>query len=144
MKLPDVNILVYAHRLNAPEHAFYGPWLDKLVNGVSPFALSVIVASSFVRVMTQARLGGPPIELEQALGYIEVLSSAPTCRWVGVGSTNWNLVRDLCRATKTNGARLSDVQRAAVAIEHGCTLVSRDRDFQRFERHGLSFELLEP
>lgn len=144
MRLPDVSILIYAHRVNAPEHAFYGPWLDEVVNGRSPFALSVLVASSFVRVVTQPRFAGMPVSLDQAVGFIEAIASSPNCRWVGTDSTHWSLVRDLCRATKTSGKKVADVQLAAVAIEHGCTLVSHDRDFQRFERHGLSFELLEP
>jgi len=27
MQLPDVNVLVYAHREDAPEHARYAAWL---------------------------------------------------------------------------------------------------------------------
>lgn len=46
--------------------------------------------------------------------------------------------------TKTRGAQVSDALHAAVAIEHGCTLVSLDPDFKRFKPHGLKFELLEP
>jgi uncharacterized protein len=144
MKLPDVNVLIYAHRADDPAHAFYAKWLDGVVNGNAAFALSVLSAAGFVRVVTNAKFPSAPTELEQAISFIEVVSSAPTCRWVGAGPTNWQIVRDLCRKTKTRGPKISDAQHAAVAIEHGCTLVSRDPDFRRFERHGLSFELLEP
>lgn len=144
MNMPDVNLLIYAHRADDPAHAFYAKWLDDTVNGRAAFALSVLSATAFVRIVTNTRFPTAPTELEQAISFIEVLSSAPNCRWVGVGPSTWALVRDLCRATKTRGPTISDAQHAAVAIENGCTLVSRDPDFRRFERHGLSFTLLEP
>lgn len=95
-------------------------------------------------MVTHPRFPSAPTTLEQAMAFIEVLSSAPSCRWVGAGTENWPLVRELCRRTKTLGPGVGEAQHAAVAIEHGCTLVSRDPDFQRFQAHGLSFELLEP
>jgi toxin-antitoxin system PIN domain toxin len=144
VKLPDINVLVYAHRVDDPAHAFYARWLDTLVNGASPFALSVLVAAGFVRVVSHPKFPSAPTGLEHAISFIEALSSAPTCRWVGAGPSHFALVRDLCRKTKARGARVSDAQHAAVAIEHGCTLVSRDSDFIELQRHGLSFELLEP
>jgi hypothetical protein len=144
LKLPDVNVLIYAHRVDDPAHEFYADWMDRLMNGPAPFALSVLTASAFVRIVTNAKFPSAPSELEQAIAFVEVLSSAPGCRMVGAGSSNWGLVRDLCRSTKTRGPKISDAQHAAVAIEHGCTLVSRDSDFKRFKAHGLAFELLEP
>ena len=53
-------------------------------------------------------------------------------------------MKTLCQATKTVAGKITDAQHAAVAIEHGCTLVTRDPDFERFRPHGLDFELLEP
>jgi hypothetical protein len=144
MKMPDVNVLVYAHRVEDPAHAFYRDWLDRVVNGRAPFALSVLVAAGFVRVVTHTRFRPAPSELEEAVAFVEVMASAPGCRLVGAGHMSWQLLRDLCRKTATRGAKVSDAQHAAVAIEHGCTLVSRDPDFRRFEDQGLTFELLEP
>lgn len=144
MKMPDVNVLVYAYRAEDPAHPFYRSWLDDLVNGPSPFALSVLVAGGFVRVVTHAKFRPAPSELEEAMAFVEVLAGAPACRVVGAGPKSWSILRDLCRKTATRGAKVSDAQHAAVAIEHGCTLVSRDPDFRCFEVHGLTFDLLEP
>jgi uncharacterized protein len=144
MKCPDVNVLVYAHREEDPTHEYFAGWLDRVVNGPAPFALSVLSASAFVRIVTHAKFPPAPTELEQALAFVEVLVGAPGCRLIGAGPRSWPLTRDLCRKTKTRGPRVSDAHHAAVAIENGCTLVSRDADFQRFVPHGLSFELLEP
>lgn len=38
--MPDVNILVYAHRQEEETHRFYREWLESLVNDRAPFALS--------------------------------------------------------------------------------------------------------
>ena len=48
MLLPDVNVLIYAHRLESPEHARYAEWLRALAVGPEPFALSELGASGFV------------------------------------------------------------------------------------------------
>ncbi len=34
MLLPDVNVLVYAHRQDGPEYPLYRPWLEELVSAV--------------------------------------------------------------------------------------------------------------
>ena len=39
MQLPDVNVLIYAHRLDAPEHDRYAAWLTALVEAPEPFAV---------------------------------------------------------------------------------------------------------
>ena len=38
MLLPDVNVLVYAHRQDAPEHERYREWLEQLINGDAALA----------------------------------------------------------------------------------------------------------
>jgi predicted nucleic acid-binding protein len=52
MRMPDVNVLVYAHREESPAHAKYKAWLIVLAAGEEPFALSELVLHSFVRVVT--------------------------------------------------------------------------------------------
>ena len=43
MQLPDVNVLIYAHRQDAPEHDRYAAWLRALVEAPEPFAVAEIV-----------------------------------------------------------------------------------------------------
>src|SRR6185312_7980117 len=106
-------------------------------------ALSILVAAAFVRVVTNPKFPPAPSSLSEALAFIDTLMSAPNCRVVGAGP-DWSILRNLCAQTNLRGATISDAHHAAVAIEHGCVLVSRDRHFRRFEPHGLSFQLLEP
>lgn len=143
MKMPDVNILIYAHRTEYPEYQFYKTWLEKLVNGSEPFAISPLVAVAFIRIVTN--LSAPnPTPLRQALNIIDEIFSYEHCHQPHAGKNHWNLVRSLCHETKATGKLVSDIQHAALAMEHGCTWVTRDADFKKFKPHGLRLELLQP
>jgi len=48
------------------------------------------------------------------------------------GERHWPLLRDLASATRAVGPLLMDAVLAALAAEHGATLVTTDRDFARF------------
>jgi predicted nucleic acid-binding protein len=56
MQLPDVNVLIYAHREDASEHPHYTAWLRALTASAAPFALSEVVLAGFLRVVTNREL----------------------------------------------------------------------------------------
>lgn len=111
--------------------------MENLVSARSPFALSILVAAAFVRIVTNRRIFADMTPLPIALGVIDALVARPNCRLVGPGPDHWTRFSTLCRETDVKGKLISDAQHAAVAIENGCTLVSRDGDFARFESAGL-------
>ncbi|MBX9742809.1 MAG: hypothetical protein K2W99_04645 [Chthoniobacterales bacterium] len=43
----------------------------------------------------------------------------------------------LCQQPKATGKLVGHIQHAALAMEHGCTWVTRDADFKKFKPHGL-------
>jgi hypothetical protein len=45
MRLVDVNVLVYAHRPDAPRHQEYAHWLRGLLAGQEPYGVSDLVLS---------------------------------------------------------------------------------------------------
>lgn len=144
MRMPDVNILVYAHRLEDPDHAFYRSWMERLANGPEPFAVSVLVAAAFVRVVTHPAFQPRPTPLHQALAVIDSLANLPNCMMPKPSDQHWALIKMLCEATSARGKLVADAQHAAVALEHGCTWVTRDADFDRFRGSGLRVEILQP
>lgn len=144
MRMPDVNVLIYAHRADDPAHDFYRRWLEQLAVGPEPFALSLEVAAAFVRIVTHARYPGGPTPLPQALAVIDALRQTPGCRLLAPGDRHWELFRRLCETTQATGKRVGDACHAALAIEHGCTWVTRDTDFCGFAPAGLRLEMLEP
>src|SRR6185369_9315663 len=70
---PDVNVLVYAHRTDEPAYRPYRRWLEDLIGGPQPFALSVLVAVGFVRIVTNAKAYPSPTPLPMALAVIDEL-----------------------------------------------------------------------
>ena len=142
--MPDVNVLVYAHRADDPAHAFYKDELERLVAGPAPFAMSHLVLGAFVRVVTNPRAFPDPTPLPVALAAMSTLIHRRRCHLVGPGEAHWDIFTRLCSASRAAGKLVADAQHAAVAIEHGCTWVTRDGDFAAFERAGLRWERLEP
>ena len=59
-------------------------------------------------------------------------------------STSRKLSRFDYRPLVSQGKLVADAQHAAVALEHGCTLVTRDADFEVFRSTGLRLEILQP
>jgi toxin-antitoxin system PIN domain toxin len=144
MRMPDVNVLIYAHRADDPAHEYYRSWLERLAAGAEPFALSLEVATAFVRIVTHARYPAGPTPLPQALAVIDALRQTPGCRLLAPGDRHWELFRQLCDTTRATGKRVGDARHVALALEHGCTWVTRDADFQDFVPAGLRLEMLTP
>jgi uncharacterized protein len=141
--MPDVNVLVYAHRTDEPAHAAYRTWLEDLVNGPEPFALTPLTVVGFVRVVTNRKIFSAPTPVAGALGVIDELAQQANCRWITAGAEHWGHVARLCRATGAAGKLVTDAAHAALAIASGCTFVTRDRDFTKFAAHGLRWQLLD-
>jgi toxin-antitoxin system PIN domain toxin len=142
MLMPDVNILIYAHREEEKCHEAYAKWLKDLIDGVEPFALSVLVAVGFVRIVTNRRIYDDPTPLPIALAFIEQITAHPRCRTAVPSETHLRETIRLCRTASATGKLVADAQHAALAISDGCTWVTRDRDFSRFEPHGLRWQHL--
>ena len=140
--MPDVNVLVYAHRPDEQVHAAYRAWLEEAVAQPEPVLLSVLVAVGFVRVVTNPRIYADPTPISVAWAAIDRLARHPGCVVVGLGAGHLDLVGRLCRAVDAEGKQVADAQHAAIAIAEGATWVTRDDDFARYQRHGLSWQHL--
>ncbi len=132
MDFPDVNVLVYAFRTDASHHAVSKAWLDGVVLGHARFGISPLALAAVVRITTNARAFGAPTPPEKAFAYCDNLLGQPHCSVVEPGERHWGIFRELCMKTGTRGPRVSDVWYAALAIEHGCTFITFDRDYARF------------
>jgi len=129
---PDVNVLVYAHRLESPDHERYAAWLSEMATGPAPFGLVDSVASAFVRIVTNPRLWATPTAPELALEFVDRLRRRRGCRLVFPGTASWPIFARLVRETRARGKLVADAWLAAVALEHACTLATCDGDFVRF------------
>lgn len=132
MLMPDVNVLLYAHRAESERHERYAKWLVDLANGPSPFALSEPVMQSFIRIVTNARVFDPPSRLDEAFGFLDELTKRRNCILVRPGSHHLPIFRRLCEEGQLKTKLVADAAHAALAIEFGCVWVSADTDFARF------------
>jgi hypothetical protein len=142
MLMPDVNVLVYAHRRDERWHEPYRHWLKGLVDGPEPFALSVLVAVGFLRIVTNVRIYPDPTPLSVAIAAVEQLSEHPRCRLATPGPSHLGDVHRLARHAGASGKLIADAQHAAIAISEGSTWVTRDGDFATFVPHGLRWQHL--
>ena len=132
MKLVDVNVLVYAHREDAPDHAAYRDWLDSLVNGDAAFGMTDLVLSGFLRIVTHPRIFTPPSPLGDALEFTEQIRGRPHCVPIEPGPQHWEIFARLCRQVGAKGNLVPDAYLAALAIESGSEWITTDRDYARF------------
>lgn len=129
MRCVDVNVLIYAHRADAPEHGPYRTWLDEARRGPEPLAVPTIVSSGFLRIVTNPRTFERPSPLADALKFLDALHQSPTVVKLLPGERHWSVFEDLCRTVRATGNKVPDAYLAALAIEHGCTWFSADRGF---------------
>ena len=141
MVLPDVNVLIYAHREDAPNHDACLEWLQGIVNADEAFGLSEFVLSGFVRVATHPKVFKTPSSIADAIAFANQLRDQPNCVLVIPGPRHWDIFARLCLDSGAKGNLVPDAYLAALAIESGCEWVSSDRDFSRFKglrwRHPL-------
>ncbi len=132
MILCDVNVFVYASREESPSHSLIRAWLEKALAADRPFAVSNLVLSAFLRIVTHPRIFRPPTPLAVALSFAEAVRSADNVVPVLPGPRHWDIFRRLCEATDATGNLVSDAWFAALAIESGCEWITTDRDYARF------------
>ena len=132
MMLPDVNVLVYAHREDAPNHIAYRRWLEDIINSDQAYGLADIVLSGFMRVVTHPRVFDPPSEMAVALLFASQVRNQPNCVPITPGSRHWNIFAHLCETAGVRGNLVPDAYLAALAIESGSEWITTDRDFSRF------------
>jgi len=142
MLLPDVNVLVYAHRQDGPEYPLYRAWLEELVRADAAFGMADIVLSGFLRIVTNPRIFARPTPVKLAVSFAEELRAQPNCVTVAPGPRHWSIFSRLCLEAGAKGNLIADAYLAALAIESGSEWITSDRGFSRFPglrwRHPLA------
>jgi hypothetical protein len=132
MRCVDVNVLVFAHRPESPDHERYRRWLEDARRGMEPLGLSDVVLSGFLRVVTHPRVFNEPTPIVTALEFADRLRASPAALAVAPGERHWSIFSDLCRRVGATGNVVPDAFLAALAMEQSATWVTADRSFGRF------------
>ena len=142
MILLDVNVLVYAHRADTPNHSRYRAWLESTINADVAYGLADLVLSGFLRVVTHPRVFREPSPLAAALAFAAEVRNRPNCVVAAPGERHWAIFTRLCREADAKGNLIADAYLAALALESGSDWITTDRDYARFPdlrwRHPLA------
>ena len=132
MKLLDVNILVHAHREDSERHREMREWLEAALGQPEGVAVSELVLSGCLRVITHPKVFRQPTPLAVALNFVESLRSLASVRIIAPGEDHWAIFASLCSKAEARGNLVPDAYHAALAMETGCEWVTLDRGFARF------------
>ena len=132
MDLLDVNVLVYAYREEAVNHATYRSWLSEVIQSDKAYGIADIVLSGFLRIVTHPKVFNPPSDMAAALEFAQVIRRQPNCVHIAPGPRHWEIFTRLCQTSGAKGNLIPDAYLAALAIESGSRWITTDRDFSRF------------
>lgn len=137
MILVDANLLLYAYDPRAAEHQRSRQWLETTLNGSQLVRFTWLTFWAFLRISTNPRVFENPLTAAEVVDAIAQWLDQPVAGILEPGERHWTLLRDLIREGQASGPMVMDAVLAAIAIEHGATLYTTDRDFARFP--GLSW-----
>lgn len=133
MLLPDVNVLVYAHRPSESDIASrVRDWLWHRTERGERLGLSTSVLASVIHIVTHPRILGTPSSPREALRFTQALVDDPQTTVVVPSSRHWPIFREFVDDLRLRGNDVPDGYLAALAIDHGADLVTTDRGFRRF------------
>jgi uncharacterized protein len=133
MILSDANILIYSYNKSAQEHEVCKKWFEEQLSKPDAFAFSWQAITAFMRITTTARLFPQTFTYEQVSVFVESWLSQPNVKILSPTSRHWTIFSRIIRENKIQGPLMMDAHLAALAIEHGATLATTDRDFARFD-----------
>jgi hypothetical protein len=133
----DANLLLYASDTSSVHHQASRRWLESILSGNEAVGLAWAVLLAFLRVGTNPRIRREAFTLEEAAVIVTEWLDRPTVTLLNPGEKHWEILRDLMTKGQARGPLITDAHLAALAIEHGATLATTDRDFARFP--GLKF-----
>jgi toxin-antitoxin system PIN domain toxin len=130
--LIDANLLVYAYHTQSAEHRASRQWLESTLNGAEPVRLAWMTIWAFLRITTNARVFRRPLSAAEAGEAASSWLDQPNVSVLEPAERHWEILRDLARKGQASGPLMMDAALAALAVEHGATLCTADRDFARF------------
>lgn len=139
--MPDVNVLVYAINPDALQHTAARRWLEAAYLDPAGVALTWAALTGFLRVSTIRGVLAKQLSVEEALRFVDEWLAHPRARIIGPTDRHAPVLARLLIGAGRAGNLVSDAHLAAIAIEHGATLGTFDRDFERFA--GLQMDWLQ-
>jgi uncharacterized protein len=134
MILVDANLLIYAYHPRAENHEKSRAWLEAALSGPELVRFAWLTLWAFLRVTTNPRVFERPLSASEAEAAISSWLAQPAAGIPEPGERHWDILRSLVREGQAAGPLVMDAVLAAIALEHGATLCTKDRDFSPFSR----------
>jgi len=134
MLFVDVNVLIYAHRPESPDHDRYLEWIEAARRGDEPLGLGDGVLAAFLRIVTNHKIFQEPTPLGPALAYVRQLQTAPSSIRAVPTHRVWGIFAELAENVDARANMIPDAFLAATAIDLNATMITADRGFARFAR----------
>jgi toxin-antitoxin system PIN domain toxin len=133
MYLVDANILVYATDSGSAQHSPARDWLDEhLIGPPRSVGLPWPSLLAYLRLVTNPRVYSPPALVTDAWDRVDEWLHRPAA-WTPVpGQRHAHVLEQLVHTVRPAANLVPDAHLAALAVEHGLTVVSTDTDFAKF------------
>jgi toxin-antitoxin system PIN domain toxin len=141
MILVDANLLLYAYDAQSPMHEKARRWLEDSFSRSEPFCFSWVTLTAFIRISTNLRVFHYPLSLVEAVRVVDEWLEQPNAVILNPGEHHWQIFSKYLKDSQATGPLATDAHLAALAVEHGATLGTNDRDFSRFEGLKVHFPL---
>lgn len=132
MIVVDTNVLLYAVNSRAPQHERTVHWLDQALKESQVLGLPWVAALGFIRISTNRRVFPTPLTPEEALGAVRTWHAHPAVTVPEPTARHLAVLSGLLLESGTAGNLTTDAHLAALAIEHGASVATFDRDLARF------------
>jgi uncharacterized protein len=130
----DTNVLVYAHRREATEHAVALAKMRQLVAEPDAWAIPWPCIYEFFSVVTNPKIWKAKASTPaQAWAQLDAWTAAPNLRLLSETEGFLPVLERLVSNPRVRGPIVHDARVAALCLAHGVeALLSRDRDFSLF------------
>jgi hypothetical protein len=92
------------------------------------------VISAFIRIASNSRVFENPLSVAQTIKRVQSWLDQPCARLIEPTDRHWLVFQLMLTEGQALGILVTDAHLAALAVQHGCELMSTDVDFARFPR----------
>jgi toxin-antitoxin system PIN domain toxin len=130
--LVDANLLLYAYDPDSPRHDLSRRWLEDTLSGTELVRFTWLTLWAFMRISTNSKVFARPLSASEAHATVASWLEQPNAGVIEPGDRHLEILGGVERDGQADGPLVMDAALAAIAMEHGATLCTTDRDFSRF------------
>jgi hypothetical protein len=132
MIVVDAPLLIYAHSQELPQYQAAERWFADALQDTETVGLPWASLLAFLRIITDRRVFRRPFTMREASDAVSTWLSFPAALPLYPTDRHWTILRRMLEHGQVTPRLVNDAHVAALALEHGATLYTTDRDFARF------------